>query len=213
MVKQRGPVVRRLISANPWINFNPDIFVLLFKSLFGEIFTDSLWGIQSSNCNQIYYIKSFQTWNLISHQFWVILTPESVDKVEIIWRWHWHQRIRFHKSGNLLPKIFFSFFPRFFFRSRKILNKNIISNNHLWKTSASRSWGEWQEVFIISCSVTPQLKHNAYEQPSRFLFSDHTSFRDFRSVLFCRGWFRDGHLLEICLNDYKISKKINIWLE
>lgn len=110
------------------------------------------------------------------------------------------------KVATYFPGYFLVSFQDFFFRSRKILNKNMISNNQLWKTSASRSWGEWQEVFIISCSVTPQLKHNAYEQPSRFLFSDHTSFRDFRSVLFCRRWFRDGHLLEICLNDYKISK-------
>ena len=32
-----GPVVQRLISANPRLNFNLDFFIPLFKSLFGIV--------------------------------------------------------------------------------------------------------------------------------------------------------------------------------
>ena len=34
-----GPLVQRLISSNPGLNFNPAFFISLFKSLFGKIFT------------------------------------------------------------------------------------------------------------------------------------------------------------------------------
>ena len=35
--KYIGPVVQRLISANPGLNFNPGFYISLFKSRFGII--------------------------------------------------------------------------------------------------------------------------------------------------------------------------------
>ena len=35
--KHIGPVVQRLISANPGLNFNPGFYISLFKSRFGII--------------------------------------------------------------------------------------------------------------------------------------------------------------------------------
>ena len=35
----QGPVVQRLISANPGLNCNPAFFISLFKSILGKIFT------------------------------------------------------------------------------------------------------------------------------------------------------------------------------
>ena len=37
--KDQGPVVQRLISANPGLNCNPAFFISLFKSILGKIFT------------------------------------------------------------------------------------------------------------------------------------------------------------------------------
>ena len=37
IVIDQGPVVQRLISANPGLNFNPGFYISLFKSRFGII--------------------------------------------------------------------------------------------------------------------------------------------------------------------------------
>ena len=63
--------------------------------------------------------------------------------------------------------IFFSSFPRFFSRGRKILNKKKRSNIQLWETSASRSRREWRKCLLSLAAQ--QLPNNAYEQPSGFL--------------------------------------------
>ena len=44
----QGPVVLRLISANPRLNYNPGFFIPMFKSLFGIFSSVFLWSIQSS---------------------------------------------------------------------------------------------------------------------------------------------------------------------
>ena len=46
-----GPFVWRLISTNPGLNFNPGLFVSVFKSLLLDRLLFYLWSIQSSNCS------------------------------------------------------------------------------------------------------------------------------------------------------------------
>lgn len=70
--------------------------------------------------------------------------------------------------------IFFSSFPIFFSRGRKILNKKKRSNIQLWETSASRSRREWRKCLLSLAAQ--QLPNNAYEQPSGFPFSENLMF-------------------------------------
>ena len=73
-----GPAVWKPISANPGLNLNPGFFTPLFKSLLLDSFLYYSWSTQLSNCIQkeFYWIffLSFQIWNQIPHQPWVILT-------------------------------------------------------------------------------------------------------------------------------------------
>ena len=47
-----GPVVQRLISANPGLNFNPVFYISLFKKLFWNNFTHCFQSIQLLNCSK-----------------------------------------------------------------------------------------------------------------------------------------------------------------
>ena len=66
-----GPVVRTLISAKPWLNFNSDFFFFCPKAFSRIIFSILSKALQSFF--KLAYFLSLHIWIQISHSPWVIL--------------------------------------------------------------------------------------------------------------------------------------------
>ena len=64
--RNQGPLVWRLISANPGLNFNPGSFFFCLKAFSRIIFSILFWRIQSSNCRRKelnwIFSSSFHIW-------------------------------------------------------------------------------------------------------------------------------------------------------
>ena len=83
--KDPGPVVWRLISANPWLNFILGFFIPLFKSLYRIIFSvpfrESNYIVDKKNCTEFSF-KAFRS-EIIFHTLTIGYLNQTMNNLAL----------------------------------------------------------------------------------------------------------------------------------